>query len=182
MTFWRFTDTFAGFQNLIWAPRRYVFCTNKIEELSSWLWLLGVSIFSTGLSVSGILGEPRRTNLGLSYGNPGTDRYVASWHMWDVMGAIGGIIMFLSTVLFFINFFAALFAKSKQNPGEVQFPTSEAYHDEQIGWVRNFKPWVIVMVVAILIAYVPPLYQVVTGKQQKAVPYLPWNPLPENKK
>ncbi len=28
-----------------------------------WLWLLGVSIFSTGLSVAGMLGEPRRTNL-----------------------------------------------------------------------------------------------------------------------
>lgn len=154
----------------------------KMNLWTPWLWLLGVCIFSTGLSVAGILGEPRRTNLGLSYANPGTDRYVASWHTWDVMGAIGGIIMFLSTVLFFINFFTALFAKSKQTPGEIQFPTSEPYHDEQIRWVQNFKPWVIVMILAILIAYVPPLYQILTSNQQKAVPYLPWNPLPESKK
>jgi cytochrome c oxidase subunit I len=154
----------------------------KMNLWTPWLWLIGVSIFSTGLSVAGILGEPRRTNLGLSYGNPGTDRYVAGWHLWDVMGAIGGVIMFISCVLFFINFFAALFAKPKQNQGVIQFPTSEPYHDEQISWVRNFKPWVIVMVLAILVAYVPPLYQVITTNQGKSVPYAPWNPLPESKK
>ncbi len=144
-----------------------------------WLWLLGVSIFSTGLSVAGILGEPRRTNLGLTYANPASDRFVASWHMWDVIGAIGGIIMFLSTLLFFINFFAALFSKPQEQPGNVRFPTAEPYHDEQVRWVENFKPWIAVMVLAILIAYVPPLYQIITGKQEKAVPYYPWSPAPE---
>jgi cytochrome c oxidase subunit 1 len=147
-----------------------------------WLWLIGVCVFSTGLSVAGILGEPRRTNLGLTYANPGTDRYVESWHMWDVVGAIGGTIMFIAMVLFFINFFAALLIKAQEKSGELRFPTSEAYHDENIRWVQNFKPWVAAMIVAILIAYIPPLYQVVTGNQQKAVPYYPWSPLPETNK
>jgi cytochrome c oxidase subunit I len=144
-----------------------------------WLWLIGITIFSTGLSVSGILGEPRRTNMGLTYANAASDRFVAAWHPWDVMGAIGGIIMFLACVFFFINFFAALFAKPREEVGALRFPTAEAYHDETVSWVQNFKPWVVIMLLAVLIAYVPPLYQVINGKQEKAVPYYPWSPAPE---
>lgn len=147
-----------------------------------WLWLIGVSIFSTGLSVAGVLGEPRRTNLGLTYANPESERYVASWHIWDIMGAIGGIIMFLAVLIFFINFFAALLSKSREKPGELCFPTAEAYHDEQIPWALNFKPWVIAMILAIIVAYVPPLYQILSGHQEKAIPYRPWSPAPEVKK
>jgi cytochrome c oxidase subunit 1 len=154
----------------------------KLNVWTPWLWLIGVAIFSTGLSVAGVLGEPRRTNMGLTYANPESVRYVAEWHVWDVMGAIGGIIMFLSTLLFFINFFAALFAKSRGGIGEIRFPTAEAYHNERLPKFENFKPWVIAMIAAILLAYIPPLYQIVNGKQEKAIPYRPWSPAPEIEK
>jgi cytochrome c oxidase subunit 1 len=154
----------------------------KFNVWVPWLWLIGVSIFSTGLSVSGVLGEPRRTNLGLTYANPESARYVAEWHVWDVMGAIGGVIMFVSTAIFFIIFFTTLFRKTVALKGEVQFPTSEAYHDERLPKFENFKPWVVAMILAVLLAYIPPLYQITSGKQQKAIPYRPWSPAPEVKK
>ncbi len=147
-----------------------------------WLWLIGVSIFSTGLSVAGVLGEPRRTNLGLMYDNPQVARYVAEWHRWDVIGVFGGIIMTISVLLFFLNFFGALFQRSRDKAGEVRFPTAEAYRDERLAWFENFKPWVAMMVLVTLIAYVPPLYQIATGNQKKAPPYRPWSPVPETKK
>ena len=34
-----------------------------------------------------------------------------------------------------------------------------------VSWAENFKPWVVAMVFAVLIAYAPPLYQIVTGNQ-----------------
>lgn len=154
----------------------------KLNVWTPWVWLLGVSIFSTGLSVSGVLGEPRRTNLGLTFANPESPRFVPQWHVWDLMGAIGGTIMFLATLLFFLNFFAALFAKRQQQPGEIRFPTSEAIHDERLPRFENFKPWVIAMIIAIFVAYAPPLYQVLKGDQQKAVPYRPWSPVPDVEK
>jgi cytochrome c oxidase subunit I len=146
-----------------------------------WLWLIGVSIFSTGLSVAGVLGEPRRTNLGLLYDNPQALKFLATWHIWDVVGVIGGVLMSLSVLIFFVNFFGALFLKSREKPGEVRFPTSESYRDERLPWFENFRPWVALMILAILIAYVPTLYQISTGHQNKAVPYLPWSPVPEAK-
>jgi cytochrome c oxidase subunit 1 len=144
-----------------------------------WLWLIGVAIFSTGLSVAGVYGEPRRTNMGLTYANPESAWYVPQWHLWDQLGVIGGILMFLAVLIFFVNFFVALFSKSRPEQQEVRFPTSDVYHDEHISWVLNFKPWVAGMIIAIVIAYLPPLYQIVTGNQQKAVPYRPWSPAPE---
>src|SRR5262249_10437685 len=91
-----------------------------LNLLTPWLWLAGVSVFSTGLSVAGVLGEPRRTNMGLTYANPESPRYVPQWHIWDVIGVIGGVIMFLAIVIFFINFFAALMARPRVKPGEIR--------------------------------------------------------------
>jgi cytochrome c oxidase subunit 1 len=153
----------------------------RLNLWSPWLWLIGVCIFSTGLSVSGVLGEPRRTNLGLMYNNPAMAPHLSKWYFWDMMGAVGGSIMFLSTVLFFLNFFAAMFMKSREERGTIRFPTSEAHHNERLPWFENFKPWVALMILAITIAYVPPLYQILTGKHEKAVPYLPWSPAPATK-
>ena len=44
--------------------------------------------------------------------------------------------------------------------GKPALPESEAYHDEDIGVVRNFRPWIVAAVIAILISYIPPLIQV----------------------
>jgi cytochrome c oxidase subunit 1 len=60
----------------------------RLNLCTPWLWLIGVAIFSTGLSISGILGEPRRTNLGLTYANPESSHYVPMAYLRD-RGAIG---------------------------------------------------------------------------------------------
>ncbi len=81
-----------------------------------------------------------------------------------------------------MNFFAALFAKPTEKPCEVRFPTAEALHDERVSWLENLKPWVVVMILAVILAYVPPLYQILSGKQLKAPPYSPANPTAETGK
>jgi cytochrome c oxidase subunit 1 len=154
----------------------------KLNLWTPWMWLLGVCVFSTGLSVAGILGEPRRTNMGLTYANPESPSFMPQWQLWDMIGVVGGVLMFLAVVIFFVNFFGALFSKARVKAGDVQFPTAEALHDEPAGVFANFKPWVALMILAILMAYVPTLYQISTGDQQKAVPYRPWSPAPDVRK
>jgi cytochrome c oxidase subunit 1 len=129
----------------------------RLNLWSPWLWLIGVCIFSTGLSVAGVLGEPRRTNLGLMHNHPAMVSHLKEWYVWDTMGAIGGILMFVSTLLFFINFFAVLLMRPKEERGRIRFPTSEAHHNERLPWFENFRPWVALMIVAIAFAYVPPI-------------------------
>jgi len=51
-------------------------------------------------------------------------------------------------------------ARSERQADSFALPESEAYHDEDVGVVKNFRPWIVAAVVAILISYIPPLVQV----------------------
>ncbi len=54
----------------------------RFKELNIWapyVWANGILFFSTGLFIGGIGGEPRRTNMGLSYTNPTSPLYHTDW-------------------------------------------------------------------------------------------------------
>lgn len=142
-----------------------------------YLWLFGVALFSTGLSVAGVLGEPRRTNLAITYSNPDSPLYQASWEVWTRLGAIGGVVMTLAMVVYFAVFFSTLLSPARQ-PKAFEVPTAEPLHDENVPWLRNFTPWVVAAIVLLFIAYTPPLYEVLTGNTVPAVPYGPQSPVP----
>jgi cytochrome c oxidase subunit 1 len=152
----------------------------RLPRLNVWvpyLWLAGVLIFSTGLSVSGLLGEPRRTNLGLTYANPASPLYQPSWAVWAHMGAVGGVIMTIAMAAFFAVFFATLFGKRIAAP-RLELPEAPAYHDTALPMLRNFTPWVFAAVLLLVVAYGPPLYSIVTGPSQSVPAYDPASPLP----
>jgi cytochrome c oxidase subunit 1 len=140
-----------------------------------WLWLLGIAIFSTAGSINGIAGEPRRTNLGLSYLNPESSLFQPEWQPYAHMTALGGIIMFLACVVWFYCFFGTLFRKAAAEPA-LDFPVAEPLHLEQVGWVANFRPWVVVAVLLILLSYVPPIIGLSRGTFSKAPTYSPSSP------
>jgi len=145
----------------------------RLPRLNVWvpyLWMLGVFVFSIGLSVAGILGEPRRTNLGPTYANPAASLYQPAWALWSHLGAVGGVIMTLAMVAFFAVFFATLFGHREAVPA-VALPIAEPLHDEPAGPLRNFAPWVAAALALLAIA-------VVTGPTQPAVAYEPSSPVP----
>ena len=151
----------------------------RYPRLNLWvpyLWTAGVAVFSVGLSVAGLLGEPRRTNLGPTYANPNSPLYHAGWRLWSDLGAIGGIVMGVAMLLFFVVFFGTLLGRRQQEPA-LALPTAEAYHDGPGRFVLNFRPWVVAAIVLLAIAYVPPIYEVVTGPTQGAPAYEPSSPV-----
>jgi cytochrome c oxidase subunit 1 len=151
----------------------------RLPTLNLWvpyLWTIGILVFSIGLSVAGLLGEPRRTNLGLTYANPRSPLYHPGWEIWSQIGAIGGVIMTLAMLFFFIVFFATLFGSTERAPA-LALPTSEAYHDGSGRFVLNFRPWVVAATVLLAVAYFPPLYEIVTGQTQDASAYQPSSPV-----
>jgi cytochrome c oxidase subunit 1 len=124
-----------------------------------YLWLAGVALFSVALSISGIDGEPRRTNLGLSYTNPYSDLFVARWLPLARLTAVGGGLMAISMLAYFGVLFTTVLSRRTAAP-RLEFPESEAYHDEDAGFVRDFRPWVIVAALLCVFAYAPALYDV----------------------
>ena len=129
-----------------------------------YVWTIGVFIFSAGLFYGGLHGAPRRTNVGITFLDPTSNAYRPDWRIGEYLGAVGGILMGLAVLLFVYVLVRSLAsARSPQLANSFALPESEPYHDEDIRAVRNFKPWVLAGIVAILISYVPPLVQVLSA-------------------
>ena len=129
-----------------------------------YVWTIGVFTFSAGLFYGGLKGVPRRTNLGMSYLDQLSDVYRPDWRIGEYIGAVGGSIMGLAVLLFFYVLVRSLAStRSEQQADAFALPESEAYHNEDVGVVRNFRPWIVAAVIAILISYIPPLVQVLSA-------------------
>jgi cytochrome c oxidase subunit 1 len=154
----------------------------KVNVIIPYLWLIGVLIFSTGLSWGGLRGEPRRTNLGLTYLNPSHELFTPEWVPTTLITLFGGIIMFIAGVLFFIVFFGTIFRKPVRE-GKLELPYSEAYHDERrVPLFDTFKPWLVTMAIILVMAYTPALLNATRNPGPGAPRFTPDNPMQvENK-
>jgi cytochrome c oxidase subunit 1 len=131
-----------------------------LNVIVPYVWLVGVAMFSYGLMAGGLMGEPRRTNLGLSYTDPSSPLFNSHWVPTTTLTMIGGITMGVASVLYFMVFFATAFGKSVNTP-EIILPEAEEFHEEKpMPMVFSMRPWIVVMVIVIFIAYVPALKSV----------------------
>ncbi len=148
-----------------------------------YLWMAGTFIFSAGLFMGGLRGEPRRTNLGLTYMNPSSPSYRADWWVPAHLGLLGGCIMGLAVLLYFIVLIRSLAAAPDPALAREPFslPTSEAYHDEDVPAVRNFTPWVAAAVLLCVVAYYGPVRDIATNGVSTAPGFSPDSPATVNR-
>lgn len=143
-----------------------------------YVWMAGTFIFSGGLFLGGLRGEPRRTNLGLTYMNPASPSYRPDWWITTHVGMVGGLIMGTAILLYFVVLIRSLVAAPVAvRAGEPLIPLSEAYHDENIPAVRNFAPWVTVAVLLVVLAYYVPISDILKSKFKPAPGYHPDSPV-----
>lgn len=151
----------------------------KLAILVPYLWTAGVFTFSAGLFWGGLHGEPRRTNLGLSYLNANSSAYRPDWYVSTHVGVVGGCVMALAFAVFCFVLVASLLGPQQAGAADsFSLPSSEAYHDEDIPAVKNLGPWVVAAVVLILISYAPPLVSIVSAHNPPAVGFHPNDPAP----
>jgi cytochrome c oxidase subunit 1 len=149
-----------------------------INTIVPYLWTIGVLIFSTGLMWGGLIGEPRRTNLGMTYLNPKSELFRPDWVPTTTLALVGGIIMFIAGMFYIVVFFGTMFNVKKQQP-ILELPVAEAFHDEKrIPIFDRFKPWLVIMAVILIIAYTPALLNVNKYAGPKAPVFTPENPVP----
>jgi cytochrome c oxidase subunit 1 len=128
----------------LWKP--------KWAVAQSWIWFVGMLIFSNAMHVVGLLGAPRRTPLGLAPYIP------EEWSGHLLRVGIGGAIMFVGMYLYVFIIAKSAFAKNAE-PATVQVPVAEAKYDPQQTpeWLDRWVPWLIGTVALVLIAYGPQL-------------------------
>ena len=120
----------------------------RVALAQAWLWIIGVMIFSRGQMAAGMEGQPRRLYTSASaYIDP-------SWDAWNMMAGIGGMIMFISGVLFFVVILMTMRNKTR---AVIEMPVSECIHDrtETPRWLDRAGLWFALAVALVLIAYVP---------------------------
>ncbi len=150
----------------------------RFATLVPHLYTIGLFTFSSGLMIGGLLGEPRRTNMGISYLDPESPLFRPDWVLTTGLGVLGGIIMFAAAGIYFVVLID-LFLAPKHNQSVLEFPANEVLHDEKrIPLLDSFKPWVALMIVVILIAYIPAFKNVSDLTGPGAKPYDPNNPEP----
>jgi cytochrome c oxidase subunit I len=128
----------------LWSPRAAL--------VSSWMYVIGVLIFSRGMVSAGLEGMPRRLfRAGATYDNP-------AWDFGGILTGIGGTLMFIALLIFFVVMLVTIFA-GKKGGAPTDIPWSEtltapATSGFETNWDR-IGLWVIVAVALILLAYGP---------------------------
>ena len=146
----------------LWKP--------KVASFVNWTWFIGMLIFSNAMHVLGLLGAPRRTELGNA-------PYVPeewSGHLFRM--SVGGTILFIGVVAYVIVAAKTAFQKERFPQGEwPEFPIAESLHDAQDTpeWLDRFKPWVIATVVLIVLAYGPQLIDQIGNAAYNSPPISP---------
>ncbi len=164
----------------LWLVTKFTGKEIKFAWLNVWMpyvWTLGIMIFSTGLFIGGAGGEPRRTNMGVSYTDPNSSLYHADWQVAKILGSAGGTIMTIAAAMFFLVFFATLLGRSVRQRS-LELIQSEPYHDEPIRAVQSFTPWLVGATLLLLIAYTPPIAQTLRSNFPGAPAFDPGNPMP----
>jgi len=148
--------------------------------ISPYVYTIGLLIMSYGLKIGGLKGMPRRTNTGASYANPDSVLYQPDWVPYIDMSVVGGSIMFIGIVIYLVSFFATVFSKSEstEEGALVTFPISEPLHDEPSTWLRNFTPFIIMVIILIVLSYTPVIYDVITTTYDTSLPFSPNSPVP----
>jgi len=144
-----------------------------------YLWMLGLFIFSPAMMYGGLLGQPRRTNMGLSYLDPSSPHFRADWVPTAYLTGIGAAVMTLAFVVYLAVWVATLAGPATREAGFLAFPTAESLHPDvsTSALVGRLRPWLVVALVLIAVSYWAPLQQAF-GTPRGASPYAPDNPTP----
>ncbi len=124
----------------------------RLANASNWLYTIGVLIFARGMISGGLDGMPRRTFMAeATYSSP-------NWELPGMLTAVGGSMMFVAVMLFFVTIGLTLVVGRKgEAPKDIPVsrtltpPATTGWEPrlDRLGW------WVIAAIVLILIAYGP---------------------------
>lgn len=149
--------------------------SNKVALWQAWSWFIGMTIFSRGMHLLGLLGAPRRTMLGAAlkagiYVNP-------DWNVPLIFVGVGGSVLFISYVLLFVNVFGTVFAGKKLEVADIpEVPQAQAISTAEAGpmWLSQWKPWLAITFALIIIAYGPILYESIRTAEMTSPGFSPW--------
>jgi cytochrome c oxidase subunit 1 len=124
--------------------------------LQPYLWLIGMMLFSTSYHIAGLRGMPRRVYSGALSGADG-----GSWETLTLVAAVGGVILFLSAMTFVTVVVSTWLSGRRIDAPAFEFAVPLEPVTSTGIWDR-FGLWTSVAVVLVAIAYMYPLFTLLT--------------------
>jgi heme/copper-type cytochrome/quinol oxidase subunit 1 len=109
--------------------------------------------------------------------NPQSPSFRPDWQITTHFALIGGCIMALAVLVYFAVLISSLVGARECSAAPFSMPMSEPLHDEDIAAVRNFTPWVAAAVLAVVLAYYPPLNDIMKSHFKPVPGYRPDSPI-----
>jgi cytochrome c oxidase subunit 1 len=142
--------------------------SHRLALAQGWLWAFGMLIFSYSLHSLGLQGMPRRTQISaITYMQP-------DWGAYLPLVAIGGSVLFLSSLLYFLNMTLTIAASQQPAPAMPGFAESFSGPEEAPAVLDRWPIWVAVSALLILFAYGPPLYRLLQSTPFNAPGFQVW--------
>ena len=133
--------------------------SRRMALAQSWIWFVGMLIFSIALHELGLRGMPRRTMISqAAYLQP-------EWQSLLPWVGVGGTLLFLSGILYLLNLLLTVTAGRVPAPAAPEFAESAAPPEEGVAFLDRLRPWVVFAVVLLVIAYGPTLTRLVATGQ-----------------
>lgn len=127
--------------------------SRRLALVQVWLWFGGMIVFSNALHQLGLMGMPRRTMIGMaSYVRP-------EWKAVLPLAGIGGTVLFVSALLYFLNLVLTLAVSRQPAPAPPEFAEALSGPDHAPAILDRWRPWLVLAFVLIAIAYGPVLVQ-----------------------
>jgi cytochrome c oxidase subunit I len=103
--------------------------SRRVALLAVWLWFIGMSVFALGMHWAGLYGVPRRAWVSFLPQSV-YDRVYGLAHVPLTLIGVGGSILWLATLTFYIVFFGSLFTSKLREPEPIPFAQAFAQdHD-----------------------------------------------------
>ncbi|MGQ9491597.1 MAG: cbb3-type cytochrome c oxidase subunit I [Anaerolineae bacterium] len=143
----------------------------KWAVAQTWLWFIGMIIFSNAMHTVGLLGAPRRTPLSQAPYIP------AEWGGHLFRTGVGGAILLVSLLLYLYIVIRTATAKQRVSAAEaVAIPVAEALRNPKLTppWLDRWTPWLAATVVLIVLSYGPQLIAQIGGIQSTSPGFRVW--------
>jgi len=139
-----------------------------LARLQPWLWLAGMTLFSTSYHLAGLRGLPRRVYSAALTGEAG-----AAWGVLPQVAAVGGVLLFISAMSYVAVAVGTWVGGQRFEPPPFEFarPLHAVGHT---GIWDRYDIWTVVAIGLVLVAYAWPVAHLLLHPRYGSPPFQPF--------